>query len=259
MAKHRDQPHDALEQLESLGDRLLTWVSTNPLVVLGTAALILATAAAIGGYRAWQGSREDAASAELTAIRSEYVQAMGGEALDLEVPEPANPETARQARSDFVKRLEAFVAAHRGTASAHLAALEASRVHEELGQPVPALEVLEAAAKELSADDAMAGVVHSRIAVLHEKAGDFAAAAQAYEAAAEADRYPLRHEALAAAARAWAEAGRRDEALAAWQRLQAEAPGTQVMPHVRARLEEMARSAAQTPPAPADAAAADPS
>lgn len=246
MAQHHKDAHpDTLAQLESLGDRLAQWVSANPLIVLGTAAVILLIAAGIGGVRAWRASSANEASAALATLQREYVTAMGGEALETEVPEPANPETAHQVRTDFVERFASFARAHEGTPAQALAALEASRIYEALGAPEPARAIVQAAADALPADSPLRGVALRRVATLAEGAGDYEAAARAHLAAADTPGYPLRFDALADAARTWAEAGKPDEALALYARLQTEAPEYRMAPHVRARLAELEARAQQ--------------
>jgi tetratricopeptide (TPR) repeat protein len=230
---------DTLEQLESLGDRLMSWVSANPLVVLGTAGVILLTAAGIGGARAWRSASADAASSALAKIQHEYVLAMGGEPGETAVPEPANPETARQVRTAFVERFASFAREHEGTPAQVFAALEASRIYEALGADEPARDILQAAAAAQPAESPIRAVALRRYAAMAETTGDFTAAAEAHRAAADTPGYPLRLEALADAARSWAEAGRRDEALALFARIQSEAPEYRLPPHVQARLAEL--------------------
>jgi tetratricopeptide (TPR) repeat protein len=240
VAQHsKNAPADTLAQLESLGDRLIGWVSSNPALVLGAAAAVLLVAAAIGGTRAWRTSAADEASAGLAAIQREYVMAMGGEATDMEAPEPANPETARQVRTEYVERFASFAREHAGTPAQALAALEASRIYETLGAPEPAREVVQQAANDLPDDSPIRGVVLRRVAVLAEGAGDYEAAALAHVAAADTPVYPLRLDALADGARCWAEAGKPDEALALFARIQSEAPEHRLAPHVQARLAEL--------------------
>lgn len=240
MTQHRkDAPADTLEQLESLGDRLVGWVGANPAVVLGTAAVILLVAAGIGGVRAWRSSSADAASTALAAIQSEYIEKMGGQAGSTVAPEPANPETARQVRTEFVERFATFARDHAGTPAQALAALEASELYEALGAPDKAREIVQEAAAALPSDSPIRGVVLRRAAVLAEGAGDFEAAAKAHLAAADAPGYPLRIEALADAARCWAEAAKTDEALAIYAKIESEAPDYKLPPHVRARLAEL--------------------
>jgi tetratricopeptide (TPR) repeat protein len=236
---HKDAHPDTLAQLESLGDRLVHWVSANPALVLGTAAAILLVAAAIGGTRAWRASSANEASAQLAALERQYIEGMGGEATDLEAPEPANPETARQVRTDFVERFASFAREHEGTPAQALAALEASRIYEALEAPEKAREIVQEAVNALPADSPIRGVALRRIAGLAEAAGDFEAAALAHVAAADTPGYPLRFDALADAARCWAEAAKPDEALAIFARIQTEAPDYRLPPHVQARLAEL--------------------
>jgi tetratricopeptide (TPR) repeat protein len=240
LAQHRkNTPTDTLEQLESLSDRLVRWISANPLLILGTAAAILLAAASIGGLRAWRSSAADAAAEQVARVRSEYVVAMGGSGLDTTVPEPANPETARQIRADYVERFVKVVDEHSGTPAQALAALEASRIFEELGATDRAREIVEQAISDLPTASPVRAVALRRVAVLREAEGDFEAAARAHAAAAEAPGYPLRFDALADAARCWAEAGNAAEAVAVFARLQGEAPEFRLPPYLESRLTEL--------------------
>lgn len=232
-------PADTLEQLQSLGDRLVHWVSANPALVLGTAGAVLLAAATIGGVRAWRGSTADQASTTLATIQREYIAAMGGEPGAVEAPEPANPETARQVRTDYVERFASFARDYEGTPAQALAALEASQIYEDLGAADQAKAIVQEAADDLPPDSAIRGVALRRVAALAEAAGEFEAAAEAHLAAADTPGYPLRNEALADAARCWAEAAKTDEALAVYARLRSEAPDYQPPPHVRSRLAEL--------------------
>lgn len=240
MTQHRkDAPADTLEQLESLGDRLVRWISENPLLVLGAAAVILLTAATLGGVRAWRASAADEASAEFAQVRSAYVTAMGGSGTDLVPPEPANPETARKLKTEYVEQFVKIVDEHSGTPAAALAALDASQIYQDLGAADRAREVVERAVSGLSEQSPVRAVAQRRIAVLDEADGDFGAAARAHAAAAEAPGYPLRFDALADAARCWAEAGNTAEALAILARIEGEAPDYHMPPYVQARLAEL--------------------
>lgn len=250
----KDQPADTLEELESLGERMAQWVGANPILVLGIAGLVLMLAAGAGGYRAWTASRTDRASAALAALHTDYVTAMGGKATDTEVPEPANPETAKGVRTDFADRYEALAKEWSGTPTGSLALLEAGELREKLGDGAKALELWLSAAQTAAADSPVLGVIQSRIGHFEEDRGNFEAAARAHDAAANVPGYPLHAEALAAAARTWAEAGKPEQALAQYRRLKADAPEFQVPPYVEARMTELesrsgAPAAAATPPA----------
>lgn len=255
MAQRRNQePVDTLEELQSLGERLAQWVGANPAIVLGVAALILATAGAFGGYRAWSASRAERASAALSTLRSDLIVAMGGSATDTEVPEPANPETARTLRTEFANRYLALAEEWGGTPTGGLALLEAGSLFEQLGNAERALEVWTRALAVTPPTSPAAGILHARIGRVHEDAGRFGDAAKAYEAAAAIPGYPLAAGALADAARCWSEAGQNEPALAAWRRLKADHPEYRAAHYVDARLSEMELRAGG-PPAAAPTAA----
>jgi tetratricopeptide (TPR) repeat protein len=244
-------PADTLEELQSLGERLAQWIGANPALVLAVAGLILLLAASVGGWRAYSQSREGRASAALSATRTELVLAMGGKASEMEVPEPANPETARKVRTEFADRYVALAAEWKGTPSADLALLEAGSLFEQLGNRERALELWQQALANAASDSLARGILHSRIATAQEEAGDFTAAARSHEAAAAIPDYPLRGDALAAAARCWLEANDDAAALAAADRLAAELPEFRMPPYVEAAvLEARARAGASAAPAP---------
>ena len=232
-------PTDTLEELESLGERLVAWIGNNPVLVLTVAGAILLAAAGLGGWRTWQGYRADRAATALSELRSKYVAAMGGTPNDVKIPEPANPETARSVRTDYVERFLEVARAHRGTASAALARLEASEIYVQLGNPDRALEVLQEGASELPGDSPITGILDARIGALQEDAGRFEDAARSYEAAADVPGNPLRAEALGDAARCWADAGKGDRAVALYAKLQSDPGEHRLAPHVEARLREL--------------------
>jgi tetratricopeptide (TPR) repeat protein len=264
VAQHRkEEPADTLEELASLGERLMQWVGANPIPVLTVAVAILVAAAALGGYRAYAGSRAERASAQLASLHDELVQAMGGKPTDTEIPEPANPETARTVRTDFAERYGALAKQWSGTPAGALAMLEAGRLYEQLGNQDRALEIWTDAAAKLSNDDAALGILRSRIGRIQEGKRDLEGAAKSYEAAAAVTGFPLVASSLADAARCWAELGKSEPALAAYHRLRSEFPDYQVAPYVESQLQELearanAPVAAAPAPAPAEAPAPTP-
>ena len=172
-------------------------------------------------------------------MRSDFVTAMGGKATDVEVPEPANPETARAVRTEYADKYLAVANEWGGSATGALALVEAGQIFAKLGDTDRALETFQRAAVEAPAGSPIRGVVESRLGHLLEGKGDFEAAAKAHEAAAAIPDFPLRDDALADAARCWAEAGKPEQAMAIYQRLKSESPDLQLAPHVEARLEEL--------------------
>lgn len=254
MAQRNQEPADTLEELASLGERLMQWVGANPAIVLGGAALILVIAGAFGGYRTWSHSRAERASAALSTLRSELIVAMGGSATDTEAPEPANPETARTLRTQFADRYVALAEEWSGTPTGGLALLEAGGLFAKLGNAERALEVWTRALGETPSTSPAYGILQARIGRAQEDAGRFEEAAKSYEAAAAVPGYPLAAGALADAARCWAEAGKDDLALAAWRRLKTDHPEYRVAHYVEARLSELELRAGGPPAAPPTAA-----
>jgi tetratricopeptide (TPR) repeat protein len=143
-------------------------------------------------------------------------------------------------RSEYAGRYEQVASDHAGTASASLALLEAGQLRRELGELGAAQETWRRAAA--SADGSLRGVAYERVAQANEEAGRFAAAAGAYAQAAGISGYPRRYQAMAEAARCWAEAGDASQAVALYKRIQAESPETRLAPHVAARLRELEAS-----------------
>ena len=247
---HKHEPADTLEELESVGERLAQWVGANPAIVLGIAGAILLGAASFGGYRAFSHAQADKASTSLAKLHGEFVAAMGGKANEVEIPEPANPETAKATRTEYADKYIAVAKEWSGTPTAALSLLEAGELFAKLGNPDRALEVSLQASEQAPADSPIRAVIASRIGHLQEEKGDFEAAAKSHEAAAAVPGFPLHTDALAQAARCWAEAGKPEQALALYQRLKSDSPDLKLAPHIEARLQEIeARSS--TSPAPA--------
>ena len=250
MAKHhKGEPADTLDELESIGERLAQWVGANPAIVLGVSGAILLGAASFGGYRAFSHAQTEKASTALATLHSEFVTAMGGKVTDVEVPEPANPETAKTVRTEYADKYLALAKEWSGTPTAALSLLEAGELFAKLGNPDRALEVSIQASGQAPADSPIRAVIESRIAQLQEENGDFEAAAKSHETAAAFPGFPLRTDALAQAARCWAEAGKPEQALAVYQRLKSESPELKLAPHIEARLEELEARAGVSEPA----------
>jgi tetratricopeptide (TPR) repeat protein len=247
LARRKDDPADTLEELESLGERLATWAAVNSRLVLGTAAVILVVAAAYGGYRAWSASREASASEALASIQSELAVALGGSPTDLQLPEPANPETARQVRTEFAERLSELGRQHEGTAAGALARLQAGDLYERVNDPERALAAWDAGIRDLSSGSPLAAILHSRRGYLFEQEGQFAEAAREHEAAGAVEAYPLRYQELGAAVRCWLDAGQPDTALALYQRIQKESPDTKLPPYVESQMQELQASRGDAP------------
>lgn len=242
MAQRRhDNPTAAtLEEIEHLGDRVVGWVGRNPRPVLAALAAILLVAGTWGGVAQYRRSRAAQATTALEDTRSAYLAAMGAAPTAGEVPEPANPETARRIRAEFARRFGGVAADHGGTPAAPLALLEAGRLQLELGEREAALAAWRQAA--VTAEPALRAFLWVRIAQAEEDAGRWAEAAEGHARAGDTAAYPLRYAALGDAARCWAEAGEREKAVALYKRIRAESPQTRLPEHLAARLRELEAS-----------------
>jgi tetratricopeptide (TPR) repeat protein len=256
VAHRKEQPADTLEELASLGERLVQWVGANPAPVLIASVAILLLAAGVGGYRAYAGSRAERASAQLAELHDQLVVAMGGKPTDSEIPEPANRETARKVRTDFAERYGTLAQEWKGTPAGALALLEAGRLYVQLGNQDRALEVWTDALGSLPRNSAALGILYASIGRIQEQKNDPEGAAKSYESAAAIPGFPLYGIALTDAARCWAEAGKSEQALAAYHRLKAELPDHAIPPYVESQLEELeAKSGAAPAVAPTPAPA----
>ena len=229
---------ETLREIEESGDRIAEWASENAATILAAIAAVLVIAGGVGLYvQAGQNERDEAADA-LAVATSQYRKAMGADPVGGPIPEPANPELGMATREEYVDRFAAVAREHEGTASGALAWLEAGHLQVQLGRVEAAAESF-GRARDSAHGTAVAALAETRLANLAEERGDAKTAAQAYEAAAAIESYPLRAGALADAARCWADAGDADKALAAYRRLETEFPDVQPAPPIQARMGEL--------------------
>ena len=241
-AKQRSEPASAavaLDEIESAGDRLATWLSENPFPVLGVALAVLLMG---GGFALVQSSLESGrveASAALAQAQRDFRVAMGASPDDVQVQEPANVETGRRVRAEFLERFREVAEAHPSQAAGSLAWLEVGALQQALGQEDEALATWEGALADLASSDPITSLLALKVAAVYEDESRWKDAGEAFEKAALVERFPLRYGALADAARCYAEAGEVDRALAAFDRIELEAPEFFIPEHVGARLREM--------------------
>ncbi len=226
-----------LEEIQNFGDKVVERISANPVPVLAIIGGVLLVAAIVGGTAQYRRSAGDDATAALESARLEYIESMGGTYASPEVPEPANPETARRIRAEYAETFLAVAAEHPGTPAATLARLEAGDLRQEMGDAEAAVELWRSAAAEAAGP--LKALLLQRIAHAEEAAGRFSEAGEAYVQVGEIADYPLRYEALGDAARCFAEAGDPERAVALYRRITAESPETRLTPHVAARLREL--------------------
>lgn len=238
----RGADHDLAEAAPDIGnalDRASHWVTENPAAFLLIVGLILALTGAVGVARWWGERGELRASEAVAGARADFLKAMGAPPGASTFTEPANAETARKAREEAAASFAKVAEAHPGTAGAVEAWLEAGNLREQLGNPDAAIEAWKRAVADAPAATALRGLALERLATGYESKGAFAEAGAAHEEAANIASFPLRHYAMADAARSFAAAGERDRAVALADRVASEAPELDLPDHVRSRLDEL--------------------
>ncbi len=231
---------ETLDEIQSRGDDLSEWISENPGPILAGGGLVLAIAAIWGFASSGMDGDKLSASAAIADARNDYRVAMGGRYGGAgEVPEPANPEAARETREEFIGRFQKLAEEHAGSEAGSQALVQVGNLQAELDDVDGALASFQKALEPFGANDAMRGILLERVAVLHERKGDLEAAAAAHLEASGITRYPLRYHALVNAARTQAEAGKTDEAIATFDRITAEAPDLLIPEHTHAMLLEL--------------------
>jgi len=238
--KTHNAASEALEDIQGLGDRIVESVSSNPVPLLAVLGAILLGAAGYGGWTQYRDHQHGEATRALEEVRSDYLEAMGVGSGYLEIPEPDDPERAREVRQEHAERFEAVAGEHAGTPAEALAWLEAGALHQEAGSSEAAFEAWDRGLAAAGDRAALRGLIHQRVAEAQEEAGRWAEAAAAYERAGEIPEFPLRYAALAHAGRCYAEAGDAEKAVALYKRIRAEAPNAQLPEHVTTRLRELA-------------------
>jgi tetratricopeptide (TPR) repeat protein len=229
----------ALEEIQSGADRLAEWIRDHLWIVLGFLVALLIVAGGIQLALSGGEKREMAASAALAGVRSAYLGAMGAPAGSLEVPELANPEAGTRIRAEYAARFGEVADAHSGTVSGALARLESGNLLAESGDLQGAREIWRGLLSEAPRNDELRGLILQRLAHAHEDAGQWREAAERHEEASALSGFPLRHWALADAARCFAAAGENERAVALYERLETLAPELRLPEHQRAQFETL--------------------
>ncbi len=207
--------------------------------MLGTAALFLAVAAAVGILSSRADRREASASDALDQVKSSYLRAMGAGPGAVEVPELANPEAAREIQDEYAAKFREIAEAHAGTVGGALARIDEAELLATLGDNDAAIALLEATAGLLGGNDRLRGIVLQRAAQGHEEAERWAEAAANFAAAGSLGDFPLRYWALLDAARCYARAGDVARAVVLFDQVESEAPEHPVPAHLRSLRREL--------------------
>jgi tetratricopeptide (TPR) repeat protein len=243
--KHQPTAIETLDEIQSAADRLGTWVQQNLRWVVAGVVAVLVVAGAVSYLANARSRSERAASIALAETRNAYLSAMGAGPGALEVPKLANEQAAREIRADFEQRFTQVADAHPGTVSGALARMEVAQLASEAGETERALAIFEQILADDPPSQALRGLVLQSAAQALEQVDRWREAADRHEQAAAIEAYPLRHWALADAARCLAAAGDPDAARSLYQRLDSEAPELRLPDHLRAQKREL--EAAATP------------
>lgn len=245
MARKEGVAGETLHEIEGAADKMGDWIQSNLGVVVGGIVALL-VAVGLASYLARTGEQaEQAASVAFAEAQSEYLSAMGAAPGALAVPELANPETAKRVRSEYRARFDEVAAEHAGTVGGVLARLESAELANASGAPEEALAAYARILEEGTPNGRLRGIVLQRSAQALEAADRFADAAEHHLEAGELSEYPLRHWALADAARCFQTAGDAERALLLYKRLDTDAPEIRLSELQRAMRQELAAMAGE--------------
>ena len=206
----------------------MTLPPTRVLVTTATAVVLLAALGAGGWW--WYRTEQRKVLAAWAQIETRLITARG-------------PEAARDQRTAAIAEVEQFLAAHRSSAVAPLAAYDLGNLRFATGQYAAARVAYELALAR-RASPTVRMLAQSEIAASWEAERDFAKAANLYQGLL-ADLQPndfLYEQTLLDLARVQALAGRRDDAVATYERLLKDLPGSPRVDEARARLASLTAS-----------------
>ncbi len=246
MARNRSSATvDTLEEITSQTERLGAWVAAHAVLLGVLLAVVLAGTGSVAVYRSWSAGKDAEASNALAEVRDAYLAAMGAGPGAIEIPELANPETAGRVREEFVGRFRGVAQEYDGSVPGALAWLEVGDLLEASGDAQAAREAWTSGVESLPAGSALRGPLLGRVAFQLEAEERWQEAAEAHERAAALDGFPLRHWALADAARCYDAAGDTARALELMERIESDpGAGAALSEALRIRLRELRASAA---------------
>lgn len=235
------QPQGTLEELRVRSDTQWTpWLYENRTRLIAGAITVLLFSGAFSGALWWHQRGALKAAQEFSVVQRDFDKAMGAEDGATDYVDPANPETARQVREEYLARFMTVATNYPKTQAAAMAWLEVGRIHEGKGDAVQALEAWKNAVAQVRAKTALRAILLERLATAYEQAGQWEDAAAQHLAAGKIRDFPLRTSALAAAARCYLEAGNAEKALEIYKPISAKEENLKEVPlYLRVRLDEL--------------------
>ncbi len=244
MARKTPKTSETLEEIQSAADRLAEWIQRNLKLVGAVVGGLLLLAGLVSFALGSREATEAEASDALAEARTAYLSAMGAAPGSLEVPELANPKAAKRIRDEYQARFRAIADEHAGTIAGALARMEGAQLALDDDDFSAAVTIYEKALEEGTGGDRFRGLLLQRVAQALEDAERWDDAASRHEEAADLTDYPLRHWALADAARCRLQAGDREGANALYGRLAQQAPDLRLPDHQRVQMRELAATSA---------------
>jgi predicted negative regulator of RcsB-dependent stress response len=233
-----EQSH-VIEEIESIAERGAQWIRDHLPLTITALVLVLGGAAAISALAAHEAREAGTASDALDQVTAEFMQAMGADPDSLTVPELANPAAAEAIRSEFSERFGTVAEEYAGTVAAALARLEQGNLAVASGESDAAIEIWRSALKDLDGNPSFQAIVEQRIGQAYEDDARWLEAAESYARAGAVEGYPLRHWALAEAARCLQQAGEIERARELALQLAIDAPELALPQHLSALLAEL--------------------
>ena len=233
-----EQSH-VIEEIESIAERAAEWIRDHLPLTIAALVILVGGAAAISALAVHQAREAESASDAFDQVTAEFMQAMGADPDALTVPELANPDAAAAIRNEFSEQFGAVAEAYAGTVAAALARLEQGNLKAAAGNTDAAIAIWQGAFDDLAGNPNFQAIVEQRIAQAHEDETRWLEAAESYARAAAVESYPLRHWALAEAARCLEQAGEIERARELALKLATDAPDLVLPQHLSALLAEL--------------------
>jgi len=233
-----EQSH-VIEDIEGIAERGAQWIRDHLPLTIAVLVIAIGSAAAIAAMAAHRTRAADVASDAFDRVALEFMQAMGADPYGSTVPELANPAAAEAIQSEFAAQFGAIAEEHDGTVAAALARLEQGNLSAATGETDAAIEIWQGATEDLGGNPNLQAIFEQRIGQAYEADARWLEAAESYARAGAAESYPLRHWALAEAARTFQQAGEVARARELALELGTDAPELMLQDHLRAMLAEL--------------------
>jgi tetratricopeptide (TPR) repeat protein len=237
--KHEYEQSHVIEDIEGIAERGAQWIRDHLPLTIAVLVIAIGSAAGVAALAAHRNRAAEAASDAFDRVAAEFMQAMGADPSGLTVPELANPAAAEAIRSEFTERFGAVAEEYAGTVAAALARLEQGNMVATGGETDAAIEIWRGAIDDLGGNPNLQAIFAQRIGQAYEADARWLEAAESYARAGAIEHYPLRHWALAEAARTFQQAGEIARARELAIELGAEAPELTLPDHLRAMLAEL--------------------